>query len=175
VSKRAVIVAAGRLWDEAKNVRALLAVAGRPALRGRILIAGEGAPDQRAEGVEMLGPLAPTALADVRRSAAVYAAPARYEPFGLAILEAARDRCALVLGDIPSLREIWQDAAVYVDPTDDEALAGALELLLADPVRAARLGERARRRAGAYTVAAMTGAYRRLYDQLVGQAGQVAA
>lgn len=173
--KRAVIVAAGRLWDEAKNVRALLAVAARPALRGRILIAGEGAPDDGADGVEVLGQLAPGALAEVRRGAAVFAAPARYEPFGLGILEAARDRCALVLGDIPSLREIWEDAAVYVDPTDDEALARALELLLADPVRTARLGERAHRRGNLYSVPAMTRAYRGMYDRLAAEAGQVAA
>ncbi len=31
--------------------------------------------------------------------------PARYEPFGLSVLEAALSGCALVLGDIPSLRE----------------------------------------------------------------------
>ena len=33
--------------------------------------------------------------------------PARYEPFGLSILEAALSGCALVLGDLPSLRELW--------------------------------------------------------------------
>ena len=40
--------------------------------------------------------------------AAIYCLPARYEPFGLSVLEAGLSGCALVLGDIPSLREIWR-------------------------------------------------------------------
>ena len=39
--------------------------------------------------------------------AAIYIATSRYEPFGLAPLEAALSRCALVANDIPSLRELW--------------------------------------------------------------------
>ena len=41
-------------------------------------------------------------------------APARYEPFGLGILEAATQGCALVLGDLPSLVELWKGAARFV-------------------------------------------------------------
>jgi glycosyltransferase involved in cell wall biosynthesis len=52
--------------------------------------------------------------------ASIYVHPARYEPFGLAILDAALAGCALVLGDIPSLRELWHDAAIFV-PTEDAA------------------------------------------------------
>jgi len=36
-----------------------------------------------------------------------------YEPFGLAPLEAALSRCAIVANDIPSLREVWGSAAMY--------------------------------------------------------------
>lgn len=165
-AKRPVVISAGRLWDEAKNVAALVEAARRPGLRGRVWLAGEGAVAGE-DAVRWLGALAPADLARVRRPAAVYAAPARYEPFGLGILEAARDRCALVLGDIPSLREIWGDAAVYVDPGDAGRLGRVLEALLADPAGAARLGERARRRAARHTVAAMVAAYRSLYAGLV--------
>jgi glycosyltransferase involved in cell wall biosynthesis len=62
--------------------------------------------------------------------ASIYCAPARYEPFGLSILEAALSGCALVLGDIPSLREIWEGAAVFVDPTDAHAITGAIQQLI---------------------------------------------
>jgi glycosyltransferase involved in cell wall biosynthesis len=173
--KQPVVVGAGRLWDEAKNVRALVRAARRPGLQGRVLLAGEGAPEAGSPGVESLGALAPMQLAQVRSAAAVYAAPARYEPFGLGILEAARDRCALVLGDIPSLREIWGDAAVYVDPGDDEQLGHTLESLLANPGRAARLGEQAHRRAAVFTVPLMTNGYARLYDRLIAVAQRVPA
>jgi hypothetical protein len=69
----------------------------------------------------------------------VSAAPARYEPFGLSILEAAGDRCALMLGDIPSLREIWDSRAQSVAPGDHEALLAALATLLSRPERAREL------------------------------------
>jgi glycosyltransferase involved in cell wall biosynthesis len=112
----------------------------------------------------MLGPLSARSLARQRRHAAVFAAPARYEPFGLAVLEAARDRCALVLGDIPSLRELWGPDALFVSPDDPEHLAGALRALLDDLPAAAKLGERAQRRAASnYARPAMADAYRHLY------------
>jgi glycosyltransferase involved in cell wall biosynthesis len=63
-------------------------------------------------------------------TAPVYALPALYEPFGLSVLEAALSGCALVLGDIPSLRELWTDAAMFVAPRDDEALTWALNSLV---------------------------------------------
>ena len=68
------------------------------------------------------------ALARKMAEASIYALPARYEPFGLSALEAALSGCALVLGDIPSLREIWGPAAIYV-PADDKvgALRAALD------------------------------------------------
>jgi glycogen synthase len=171
--KQASVLAAGRLWDEAKNIAALIRIARRPGLAGRITLAGEGMAASAAGPVTALGPLDRDELAPVRRRAAVYAAPAWYEPFGLGILEAARDHCALVLADIPSLYEIWDDAALYVDPGDDDALAAALEHLLTHPGRAAALGLSAHRRAARFTVEAMSGAYRRVYQQLVATAREV--
>ena len=94
--------------------------------------------------------------------AAVFAAPSTYEPFGLAALEAGLAGCALVLGDLPSLREVWGDAALYVDPRDDEALAAAVRVALAQP----ELGEAARERARAYTPERMARGYLELYERL---------
>src|SRR6185369_6695620 len=82
--------------------------------------------------VELLGWLEPQEVGRAMERAAIFAHPARYEPFGLAPVEAALRGCALVLGDIPSLREVWGDAALFVDPTDDDALAGALRELAQD-------------------------------------------
>jgi hypothetical protein len=44
--------------------------------------------------------------------------PARYEPFGLSVLEAALSGCALVPGDIASLRGNWDGVAEFVCPDD---------------------------------------------------------
>jgi glycosyltransferase involved in cell wall biosynthesis len=67
--------------------------------------------------------------------AAIYVLPARYEPFGLSALEAALSGCALVLGDLPSLREIWGETAVFIPPDDSEALHSAVSALIGSPER----------------------------------------
>jgi glycosyltransferase involved in cell wall biosynthesis len=91
--------------------------------------------------------------------AAVYALPARYEPFGLSALEAGLAGCALVLGDVPSLREVWGDAALFVAPDDPRQLADAFRTLAADDEYRAALGNRARARALAYTPERMAAGY----------------
>ena len=106
-------------------------------------------------------------LGELYGRAAVFAAPARYEPFGLAALEAGLAGCALVLGDVATLREVWDDAAVYVDPFDDDALAATLQRLLTDDGVRERLGEAARRRALSYPRERMAAAYARLYRRVV--------
>ncbi len=74
--------------------------------------------------------------------ASIFALPARYEPFGLLPLEAALSGCALVLGDIPSLREVWGDAAWFVPPDDRDALTAAIGSLIASPRLLQRAGRR---------------------------------
>jgi glycosyltransferase involved in cell wall biosynthesis len=71
--------------------------------------------------------------------AAIFAAPALYEPFGLGVLEAARSGCALLLSDIASFRELWDGCAEFVDPRDPAAIAAAIRRLLEDPARRAEL------------------------------------
>jgi glycosyltransferase involved in cell wall biosynthesis len=96
----------------------------------------------------------------------VFAEPARYEPFGLAALEAGRCGCALVLGDIPSLREVWGDAATFVDPDDRDALVGEVNRLLDDPARRLRAARAALARSSLYTTAAMADGYLAAYRHL---------
>ncbi|MFL5926972.1 MAG: glycosyltransferase family 4 protein [Gaiellaceae bacterium] len=159
-SKHEVVLAAGRLWDEAKNVGALVSVA--PRLHAPIELAGDAAGPPPPH-VRSLGRLGRDALRTRMAEVAVFCAPARYEPFGLGPLEAAQAGCALVLGDIPSLRELWEGAALFVAPEDGDMLLAALWHALADHER---LGALARRRSGAYTAARMADAYADLYDRL---------
>ena len=182
--KEPFVLGAGRLWDEAKNLAVLDAVAER--LDGPVVLAGEtrspsgsaerGAQNPSGRGLSLraahaVGALPFEELAGLLGRAAVFAHPARYEPFGLAPLEAALSGCALVLGDIPSLREVWGDAATFVHPDDEDGLAAALDALLADPVRAAGRGAEARRRAAVYSPAAMAAAYLEAYRGLPVRAG----
>jgi glycosyltransferase involved in cell wall biosynthesis len=92
--------------------------------------------------------------------------PARYEPFGLSVLEAALAGCALVLGDIPSLREVWTDAAFFVPPNAHEPLKKAIEALIADDNLRACQAAKARTRALKFAPRRMGDAYFAAYTQL---------
>lgn len=164
-AKVPMVLCAGRLWDEAKNVRALVRAA--PSLSWPVCVAGDdAAPEGRAvalPNVDARGRLSPRSLAEVMGRASIYALPARYEPFGLSVLEAAMSGCALVLGNIPTLRELWSDAAVFVPPDDDDALVRAIEGLVAEPERLRALATRARLRAASFGDGTMGRAYVALY------------
>jgi glycogen(starch) synthase len=159
-AKEPFVLAAGRVWDPAKGLDGLCRVA--PSVPAPVRVAGEG--DRDLPDVELLGPLPFPELAGVMARAAVFAAPARYEPFGLGALEAGLAGCALVLGDIPSLREVWGDGATFV--ADDAALAHALAELVSDPAEAARRGAAARERALLFTPQRTAAGYLQQYSAL---------
>jgi len=166
--KRPFIISAGRFWDEAKNIRILADVA--PALSWPVYVAGADTADaHRASNLHLLGPLTPEMVHDRMNDAAVYVHPARYEPFGLSVLEAGLRGCALVLGRIDSLMEIWGDAAVYADPQDGDELTRAIESLARDPRYRQKMAERAYRQAQRYSAAKMAGRYDNLYEQVLGR------
>jgi glycogen synthase len=164
-----VLLAAGRMWDEAKNMTTLAAAARR--LERTVHVAGAAvAPDGTAlvpPDLHALGPLPHADLCGWYRRASIFIHPALYEPFGLAPLEAALHGCALVLGDIPTLREVWGDAATFVPPRDDAALADAIADLAADPERASARGDAARARALHYDAERMARAYHTLYGAML--------
>ena len=160
-AKRPFVFAAGRFWDEAKNLAALQAVA--PQLPWQVCVAGScTGPDGRQlhpTGVQSLGPLPASQVARQMAQASIYALPARYEPFGLSALEAGLAGCALVLGDIPSLREVWGPAAAYVPPDDHQALRATLQRLIARPDERSRLADAAHQRAQRFSADAMAEAW----------------
>jgi glycogen(starch) synthase len=166
--KRRQILSAGRLWDDAKNIRALTAVA--PTLPWPVVVAGDRRHPDGGEshlaGVRALGRLDQAAMAGVLGESAIYALPARYEPFGLSVLEAALAGCALVLGDVPSLRELWDGAALFVEPWDEDGLRSALIRLCEDSELRHAYAERARDRAQQYSTDVMVDGYRSVYRQL---------
>lgn len=152
--KEPFVLSAGRFWDEAKNLGALERAA--PRLAWPLYVAGDRALADAGDAgltrnVVPLGRLGEAELAGWMARAAIYALPARYEPFGLSVLEAALSGCALVLGDIASLREIWADAAVYVAPNEHAAIVDAITHLIKNPVRRQEMSRRAMERARCYT------------------------
>jgi glycosyltransferase involved in cell wall biosynthesis len=72
-----------------------------------------------------------------------------------------------VLGDIPSLREIWRHRAVLVPPNDPEALEDALKRLIESPDRRASLAAGARARALQLTPEKMVESYLEAYGEVL--------
>lgn len=164
-----IVLTAGRLWDEAKNIRILEDAAAQ--IEWPILVAGEREhPDGGSvsfSDLQHLGLLCPDAFADQLARASIYALPARYEPFGLSALEAGLSGCALVLGDIPSLREVWGDAALFVAPDDAAAWTEALQELVSNAPLRETFARRARERAQKFTPERMAEGYLRAYRSIL--------
>lgn len=170
--KEPLVLCAGRLWDAAKNAQALAEVA--PLIEWPVCIAGEAVSpdglrvDFTGENLQLPGPLSPEELSAWYGRAAIYALPARYEPFGLTALEAALSGCALLLGDIASLREVWGQAAWYVAPDDRSCLRQQLAELILNAEARTELATRAARVAARLSPEGTAQGYLRLYRKLAG-------
>jgi glycosyltransferase involved in cell wall biosynthesis len=168
-AKEPFILAAGRLWDEAKNIGVLPAIA--PRLEWPVRIAGAVRQGNNAAdtegGVEWLGKLPQSELHDLMRKAGIFVSPAVYEPFGLGVLEAAANGCALVLADIPTFRELWEGAALFVNPRDPSEIEATLNALCRNADLQETLQHAARQRSARYSLSAKADAYERLYCEML--------
>jgi len=179
VSKDDSVLAVGRLSDASKQV-SLLTQHSHPL---PVCIVGTEAPVADSEipirtdvklaidqvCVAIKGPQTQAQLRTLYSRASIYAATSRYEAFGMAPLEAAFSRCAIVANDIPPFREIWDDAAIYFQANDAESLADVIRRLHEhrDLCRgyATRAYQRARE---CFTAKRMIDEYVRLYHSLIG-------
>jgi glycogen(starch) synthase len=178
VSKDDSVLSVGRLLDAGKQVFLLtqhtqpfsvcIVGAEQTVPLPRIPIRADVKVSTDQSCVAVRGPQTEAQLRALYSRAAVYAATARYEPLGLAPLDAAFSRCAIVANDIRSFREVWGDAALYFRTNDGRSLADTLRQLDADrPLRQAyadRAYTRARER---FTAKRMIDAYLELYRSLV--------
>jgi glycosyltransferase involved in cell wall biosynthesis len=97
----------------------------------------------------------------------VFAATSRYEPTGLASIEAALSRCAIVANDTPFYRELWGDSALYFERNNAASLADILSQVNHDREMARLYGTRVYNRARErFTARRMVDDYLRLYRQL---------
>jgi glycosyltransferase involved in cell wall biosynthesis len=157
MSRPPSVITAGRLWDEGKNIATLDRAAA--LLKVPVLAAGPlESPFGSMAGLHTMKPLGNLGEADLRGWLAgtpVFCSLALYEPFGLTVLEAAQAGCALVLSDIPTFRELWSGAALFVNPRDEFAAAATLDRVLKDDDLRLRLQARALHRSRHYTADAM--------------------
>lgn len=165
-TKAPVIYSMGRLWDEAKNIHALQCIAGQ--LSWPVYVAGDdqGKLQAATNNFHLLGKLSMPEVKQWLSKAGIYVMPARYEPFGLSLLEAALSGCALVAGDIPSLRELWEGAALFADPENPQALCQQIEKLIQQPELRQNLAVAAMKRAEKFSLQQMGVQYMDVYRQL---------
>ncbi|MGC2209315.1 MAG: glycosyltransferase family 4 protein [Candidatus Korobacteraceae bacterium] len=171
---------AGRLWDEGKQLRLLMEME-RPPLpirvAGATALVGERARGnpKGAPGVQFVGELSEDAMRELLSRAAIYIATSKYEPFGLAPLEAALSRCAIVANDIPSLREVWEDTVLYFRKDDARSLCEALVRLHGDRELRMEYANRAYERAVRHYMAGrMVDEYMETYASLLGSRARAA-
>lgn len=173
-----IVLTAGRLWDKAKNV-ATLDQAAAAMLPMPVFAAGPTeAPQPHGPAFEnrnmkLLGTLPTGEMRSWLDRSSVFVTSALYEPFGLGVLEAAQARCALILSDIPTFRELWDGAALFVGPRDAAGLAEAIRRLIADERTRTEMAEAAFRRSGRYSLEAMSAETLRLYAHLAQRAAPI--
>jgi glycogen synthase len=163
----------GRIWDEAKNIKALAQVSHK--LSWPVFIAGnttEPFSENKTSFLKnsnacFLGNLDKDEVSERLAQASIFVLPVKYEPFGLSVLEAALSGCALILGDIPSMRENWSGAAAFVNPDDMQELEEVIECLINHPSQRNKLAEQAKERAKEFAPAKMATAYFNSYRNLL--------
>jgi glycosyltransferase involved in cell wall biosynthesis len=90
-------------------------------------------------------------LSSLYRNAALFVYPSLYEGFGIPPLEAMSMGCPVILSDIPVFREVFGDAAHYVDPMDAAAICKGILDVLSDESCRLELVRRGYERAKLYT------------------------
>lgn len=159
----------GRLWDTVKAAELLDLAAARLAVPFHAAGAVVGPHGERIalDHLHLLGQLDAAGIAARLAAQPAFVSAARFEPFGLAVLEAAQAGCALVLSDIATFRELWEGAALFVTEATPAAYAEAVERIIGDDQQRRALGDAARARAARYTPAAAAETMARLYRALM--------
>ena len=163
------VFTAGRLWDEGKNLATLDGAAGNIAVPVRAAgpVRGPNGTAVMFDNIHCLGNLPEEELGRWLAAKPVFVSAALYEPFGLAVLEAAAAGCALILSDIPTFRELWEDVAIFVHPRDEEGFTRAISRLVGDDFEREVMGRAARERAARFTPEAMAAQMATIYRSLL--------
>jgi glycosyltransferase involved in cell wall biosynthesis len=101
--------------------------------------------------VRLLGAVPADDLPALYAAAEVFTFPSLYEGFGLPVVEAMACGVPVIASTGSSLPEIAGDAALYVDPHDESALAAALYRVLTDAPLRLELRDKGLERARAYS------------------------
>ena len=123
------IIAAFRRLRKIHDVKLLLKLPAR-----------QSAHYQGIDGVEVIATmLSAEELATLYRRALGFVFPSLYEGFGLPILEAMSCGCPVITSNVSSCPEVAGDAALIVDPRDENAIFEAMQTLYLEKATRERL------------------------------------
>ena len=118
--------------------------------------------------VRFLGPVDEADLPALYGAALAFVFPSRYEGFGLPALEAMACGTPVICSNAASLPEVAGDAGLLIDPTDESALAEALQRLLEDQTLRQQLGARGLEQAARFSWARAAAETLAVYRQAAG-------
>jgi glycosyltransferase involved in cell wall biosynthesis len=150
-----------------------------PANRPLLVLAGHGTDDQPlrtqttaagvVEDVRLLGSLSTDELDSLYAVADCLVLPTLHEGFGLPVLEAMARSVPVACSDIPALREVAGDAALYFDSHAPEQIAARIEQMIADTALVERLRTEGRARAADFGWTAAAEGTLRSYRRALGR------
>jgi len=104
-----------------------------------------------ADRIHLIGFVSDENLLELYNACDCFAFPSLYEGFGLPLLEAMACGRAVICSDRASIPEVAGEAGIPFDPTDEGAIAQALESVLLNPDCRARLERLGLNRAAQFT------------------------
>jgi glycosyltransferase involved in cell wall biosynthesis len=105
-------------------------------------------------GVVLCGPATDSEIAALYRNASALVFPSIYEGFGIPPLEAMEHGCAVLASDIPPVREVCGDAAIYFSPLDIASIASTYQCVIDGISEVQLAAERGRERCKQFSWAA---------------------
>ena len=145
-----------------KNLPRLIRAYGRKKRDFRLVLAGlrgfhaEAIERQIEElglrdSVQITGWVPRDELHSLYERARAFVYPSLFEGFGMPVLEALAAGIPVACSDIPPLREVAGDAALFFDPLDEDAIAAGIEKVMNDASLQERLAQAGRERARPFT------------------------
>ncbi len=172
-----VVLTVGSIQKRKNSTRLVHAFAALPPGWRLVLAGGRGYGAEetlreienspRRADIEVTGHVTAARLADLYARAAIFAFPSLDEGFGIPVLEAMANGVPVVTSNRSALPEVCGNAALQVDPENQEELAEALRNLAADSALREALAARGLERAREYSWQRAVEATWSVYQELV--------